>query len=376
MLAAGGFSQIPHRRGRHPCLQQAVTQVLDAVLRGPCLNGSPQLRFVPGTTGVVDKARVDCQLRLAHALAQALKQPVAGDRNHHQPVGSPVGVKRGGHRMPVPHQPRCHTVGIQVGQTGHLQAEQHVEHGHIDVLRARRMALAGKQSRTDGPGGVDPGTQVPDGLAAAGRPRGCKPGDTHQARHGLGHNVIGRATRQRTVLPETGNTGVNQPRVVLLQRIEINAQTPGDAGSEVLHQHIGVGHQFVKALTVRRVFEINLDAALAAIDEAEVHAFARQKRPQMPCVIALLRHLELNDISPQVRQHRGAMRARQYAADVQHAHALQLLSKRTVAHGCCLTGSSGQPLTQAGVHRAACVAHVRAIPTFVSDYQVWGRLSR
>ena len=243
--------------------------------------------------------------------------------------------------MPVTHQPRRHTVCIQVGQTGHLQAEQHVEHGHIDVLGPRGMPLAGKQRRADCPGCIHPGTQIADGLAAAGRPGSGETGNAHQPGHGLRDDVISRATGQRALLAKAGNTGVDQPRVVLLEAVEIDAQALSDTGAEVLDHDIGIGHQFVETLAVGRVFKIDFNAAFAAIDQPEVDTFAVQKRAQMAGVIALLGHFELDDVGPQISQHRGAMRPGQHAADIQHTHTLQLSGKRTVVHFHILKCSSG-----------------------------------
>ena len=119
---------------------------------------------------------------------------------------------------------------------------------------------------------------------------------------------------------------------MLFEGIEINAQPLGNPGTEVLDHHIRIGHQLIKTLTIRRVLEIDFNAALAPVNQPEIHALAIQKRPQVPGIIALLRHFELDDVGPQIREHRRAMRPCQHATDVQHAHALQLSGKWTAVH--------------------------------------------
>ena len=51
----------------------------------------------------------------------------------------------------------------------------------------------------------------------------------------------------------------------------------------------------------------------ADVIKFEVDTFTVQKRPQMAGVIALFGHFELDNVGPQISQHRGAMRPGQHA---------------------------------------------------------------
>ncbi|MNI79133.1 hypothetical protein D3C73_1355670 [compost metagenome] len=124
------------------------------------------------------------------------------------------------------------------------------------------------------------------------------------------------------MLAKAGNARVDQLGVVLLEGIEVDAQATGHAGAEVLHDDVGVTHQLIQAGQVRGRLEVHFDTALAAIDQAEINAFAILERAQVAAVITVPRHFELDDVGAEVRQHGGAVGAGQYAAQVQYANAL------------------------------------------------------
>ena len=284
---------------------------------------------------VIDETWITRQSSVAHALTQPLEQTIAGHRNNHQAIGRTVRIERRRHRVTIAHQARRDTVGEKIGQAGHLQTEQHIEHGNVDVLRARRMPFAGEQRRADRPGGIDASTQIANRLTAAGRACFGKPGHAHQTRQGLGNDVVGRSPRERTVLTETGNTRVDQSRVVLLQGVEIDTESLGHPRTEVLHYHIRVSHQLIKSCAVGLGLEVDFDAPLTAIDQAEIHAFTLAKRPQVSTVITVHRHFELDYIGAQVCQQSGAVRAGEHPTEIQNAHALKLLgegSDRAISH--------------------------------------------
>ncbi|MNF69735.1 hypothetical protein D3C84_516250 [compost metagenome] len=193
-------------------------------------------------------------------------------------------------------------------------------------MRAFVLAFAGKECRADRPGGVDAGAQVAQGFAAAGRAGFGEAGHAHQAGHGLGDYVVRGAFRQRPVLAEAGDAGVDQPRVVRFQRLEVDAQALGHAGAEVFDDHVRVRHQLIEALQVGGCLEVQLHATLATIDQAEVDALAIvAEGAQVATVVAMSRHLELDDLRPQVGQHRRAMRAGQHTAEVEHSNTPQRL---------------------------------------------------
>ncbi|CAI8912869.1 hypothetical protein EMIT0P253_410037 [Pseudomonas sp. IT-P253] len=135
---------------------------------------------------------------------------------------------------------------------------------------------------------------------------------------------------------------------MLLQGFKIDTQSLSDTRAEVFHHDVRVSDQLIKPRPVGRRLEVDFDAALAAIDQTEIDTFAITKRPQVSAVVTVHGHFEFDDVSAQIREHRGAMGTGKDPANIQDAHALELLSEGTVFHRQCSAGSGHSGL---GNHR-------------------------
>jgi hypothetical protein len=83
--------------------------------------------------------------------------------------------------------------------------------------------------------------QVRDRDADLGRLAGA--GDRHQPALTLGDLVVAGSRRLRPVVPEPGDRQDDEAGVQLVQPRDREAQPVEDPDPEVLHQHVGPGHQ-------------------------------------------------------------------------------------------------------------------------------------
>ena len=133
-------------------------------------------------------------------------------------------------------------------------------------------------------------------------------GDAHDAAHRLRHQIVCRQIAARPALPETGNRRIHQSRIHFAQRRPVVVEFAHHPGAVVFHQHIGARRQFFKNRAVLRRFQIQRDAAFAAVYRREIRRAPVRKRPKPPRIIPA-RRLHFNDPRAHLGEHHGGVGA-------------------------------------------------------------------
>ena len=115
--------------------------------------------------------------------------------------------------------------------------------------------------------------------------------------------------------------------LILLSFLVAQAQPFHDPGGEVFHEDVRFGRQLLGNLQPFRVLEVQGDALLPpVIGEELIRLPFGGHRHGEPLRFALARHLHLDDLGPQLAQHRRTMRTRQILRKIQYPDAFQCLS--------------------------------------------------
>src|SRR5262245_2999851 len=230
---------------------------------------------------------------VAGAVGEGGKAGVIGEGLDAESAAEPAEHRLPGRRdvdVPVPglEDPGGNERGVVVaGLRRNLAADEparglEVEHGHhgleqggVHPLAAPR-ALAFEQGHEHALGEIEPRGQVCDGNA---HPHGALSGDSgdgHQPAHPLSDLVVAGAIAIGAVLAESGNRGIDQPRVHGAQSLVVDAQTELDVGAEVLHHHVGPRDQALENLAAPGGLEIEGHRALVAMQVLEIEPVARR----------------------------------------------------------------------------------------------------
>ena len=118
---------------------------------------------------------------------------------------------------------------------------------------------------SDAVGAVHPGQQVADRDADLRRLVRRGTGQRHQPGLALRDLVVARAAALGPVVAEAGDREHHQPRVDLVQPLDREAEPVEHAGPEVLHQHVGAGHQPGQELPALLGLEVGGHRLLVAV---------------------------------------------------------------------------------------------------------------
>ena len=129
---------------------------------------------------------------------------------------------------------------------GQVHAAQHVAHGVTDA----------------------------EGMAAG------LTGNAHQAAAGLGDDVVAGTLGIGAVAAEARDSAVDDLVVDLLQHVVAHAQLVHNAGTVVLHHHVGLLDHLQKQLLALRRLQVQGSALLIAVDVGVVHAGAVFQRAE------------------------------------------------------------------------------------------------
>ena len=161
---------------------------------------------------------------------------------------------------------------VQVADEGlELQVDRRGQQVDLDPT-APAVAPAAHQRGQDAHGQQRRAVVVGGGDTDRARALLSAAGDRHQAGEGLDQQVLARALGVGPVRPVAGGGGVDQPRVVGLERLESEAQPVHDAGPEVLGEHVGARRQLARDLEARGRFEVEGQRTLVAVAGQEQHA--------------------------------------------------------------------------------------------------------
>ena len=118
----------------------------------------------------------------------------------------------------------------------------------------------------------------------------------------------------RAVVAVCGDRAVHEARVAREQRVVVDAELRGDAGREVLDDHVGVRCECRDTLAIRRIVGIEHRAALPAVPHLRAAERARR---------ISARRLDLRDLRAVVGEQHACDRACDPGGEVQHHHAIE-----------------------------------------------------
>jgi hypothetical protein len=277
------------------------------------------------------EARVSAQVRAPHRgqverkghaphQAHRTREPLTAGSGEERPVGGaedgPFGAELG--------------VG-KVGVHPLVDRQHHGRHGHVDVL-APPGALTLGQAGQDGDGGVQARVHVGVRERVAAQRAGPLEmigrggGD---ARLGLDRRRISHSRTERTVLPVPADRRVHHPGVAGRDRLVVEPEGGQGPGPEVLHDHVGGVAERKRDVAGARRVEVDAQVALARVLLRVVPGDLAVAGERLPGQVAAGR-LELDDLSPQVEQRLGAVRAREHPGEIDDADPFE--RKRHPAH--------------------------------------------
>jgi hypothetical protein len=147
--------------------------------------------------------------------------------------------------------------------------------------------------------------------------------DVHRRQPGIGlrHAVGAGALGVRPGLAEAGYRHIDHARIDFLHIRIRQAKPRHHAGAKTLQHHIGLARQFHGAGVVRRVLQVQHQAALAAVigGAHDRHAITAMTQPARPVA---LRRFHLHHVGAVQRQHHAGMRAGDALAEIEYFQAI------------------------------------------------------
>ena len=307
-------------RGRHAGSEQQVHPFGCGAAREFSFQNGKQHGPVLDAFHVVGEARVGEQVLALYHLAQGRPQLGVGGADDEVAVCGLDCLVRGAHAVGAA-QRRGHAARApKFGAFPDRQSQRGLEQRGVDVLALARLPAADHGAQ-DGVGGKQGGAQVGKGNAGFhGRAAGLAH-HAHGAAAGLGDQVQAGAHGPGAGLAEARDAGIDQARVDGLQRGVVDLQPRSHAGAIVLDEHVGAAHQFVEGFKPLRVLQVDLDAALVAVQREEAAAVLALEFEAHGAagLITHARCFDLDHVGAHVAQQHAAIGAGHDLADVEYA---------------------------------------------------------
>ncbi|MNS97118.1 hypothetical protein D3C72_1314410 [compost metagenome] len=208
---------------------------------------------------------------------------------------------------------------LGLGRIAKVLPHQHDR--RLEQCRGHLLALAGlltfAQRQQHGDQGKHAARDIDHGGPGPQRPAG-RTGHVGQARHHL-HHFVQRLTLFVGAVQKALQACIDEPRIDPCERLVTQVQAFHGVGRKILHQHVRRLDQLQQYRSATRILQVNGDAALVAVEIAEV---TRPEALQTPRPIAV-HGLDLDHVGAQVRQHHAARRPHHRVPEIQHANARQ-----------------------------------------------------
>src|SRR5207247_4972324 len=186
----------------------------------------------------------------------------------------------------------------------HVRWQVDTHHRRLEERSAHALAEAGFLAMEDGRahperaqharGEIEKGHAGPHGLA----PRLA--GDGHDAGEGLHERFVARRVLAGSGAAEGGDGAVDQPRVDGGERLVAKAEALHGARAEILDEHVGRAHEGLHHLHRLRRLEIELHAALVAVEEEVGGGFTVLVRRPRARLVAPPGVFDLDDVGAEV----------------------------------------------------------------------------
>jgi hypothetical protein len=233
-----------------------------------------------------------------------------------------------------------------------------VEQRYLDPLAFAGL-LALEQRGENAQRAIQACRRIGDSAAGAHRAASRLAGNRHQSAHALRHLIEAGALGVWAGLTKSGNAGEDDFLVDQLQRLVIDAETELDVRPEVFSDHIRAPDELFENFQSIRVFQVQREAALVAMQILEVGAGALAA----PAVghVQPRRRLDLDHIRAPVGELAHRRRAGTHPRQVDDTEAGQraaALCSGVIAHDFSLQKQvvDPEPATTAPIRRAALTA--------------------
>ena len=122
----------------------------------------------------------------------------------------------------------------------------------------------------------------------------------HDAAHRLDDGVISRIAGERPGLTEPRRGSIDQARINLREFVVREAKMLHRARPKILSDHVRFAYHIEKDSPVGIIFQIEGDALLAAVDEAEIKGLILDEWSIGPRIITVPRRLDLDNSSAEI----------------------------------------------------------------------------
>src|SRR5579885_219949 len=334
MRMRDGFGDRQYRGVRHAVLlQRRHRRVVARHRLKPSFDRCDELLEILEAIGVGAKAGILRKLGPIHRAAKPCELMV--ERGDYDDVAIASLEDSRGHRVPGM-QARARRADRSLAQAqgfhrGLVVMEIGIEQGEVEVLplagplavKERRAYRAHRVSAR-----ADIADRAHDHVGRAVRL------SAHRCNSGIGRAQVveARLVGERAVLTEGGNRAHHGARVQFPDDVVPESQPTDHAGSEVLHDHVGLSDQVSRHRETILGLQADATALLAAIVLTEVTAAAVNPDLGAAGGIPRGRHLDLHHLRAHLRHHQSAGRSGDDLGEVQNLVAVEDMPRRLRAH--------------------------------------------
>ena len=223
-----------------------------------------------------------------------------------------------------------HLAGDQIVQRLECQrADGGIDQSGVDVAAAAGL-FPPRQRREDADRRIDAGENIGDRHADAQRRSVGGAGQTHDAAHALGHQIVTRPRCIRAGLAEAGHRAVDQPRISRRETCIVETELLQAADLEILDQHVRARRELLDDALALGGLEIELDRTLAAVGAMEIGrrqvaavGGRHERRAPGAGVVARALALHLDHVGAEIGENLARPRPRQNAGKLQNAQTSQ-----------------------------------------------------
>ena len=295
--------------------------------------------------GAAAEARVLEPLGMAEGGRAALPDALAGRADHHVAVLGLEALVRRVLPMAGAHSLGLHVIGEPARARPRGKGHRRLQERALDALSLAR-ALPLVEGGEDALHSPHAGAEIADGQAHRGRRPVRLSRDVHDPAHALRDQIEAALLAIGPIRAEAGKLGIDEARVLLLERLEAEPGPLHDGGAVVFHEHVHAGDELEEDLLAAGRLVIERQAFLVAVDVAEVGialaAVAHGARG-----IARPGPLHLDHVGAHVGQDHGAVRPRHVLGQVENLEPIQGPARVLLGHVTSVkVTSSCRPLTK------------------------------
>ena len=205
-------------------------------------------------------------------------------------------------------------------QVGGQRRIDRLLHRHLDQA-AQARALALEQGRHDAAVQMDATKKIAQRRTGLDRWPVRKPGDVHDAGHGLHREVHGGVVFVGATAAIARTRAIHDARVDRAHLLVAHTQALHRAGGKVLHHHVATAHHLEQQLTPTGSLEVQSDEVFVRVEHGKRHR--RPTDHAAPAQMLATGGFDLDHPSTGHGQQKAAIRAVVNLAQIDHGDAIQ-----------------------------------------------------